>query len=219
MSLCNVTMATNVRSKFTHMAQESKVGSYLLVAPQPQTLEEVVKGVSSTVNDVESTLFKLLCGSNIVSREVKVEEDTIKLYWRVSDETKSPAPGFKHISHIGAPSRRSRLPFKSPARTAAPVATPTTPLSRPPVSKRIGDAQRLADGVLKLQSKLKEVESEMEGLATDSYCEDELQVHIDKLHEYNEMKDVGQLLLGKIAEVEGTTTAALYEKFGLELDD
>jgi len=30
------------------------------------------------------------------------------------------------------------------------------------------------------------------------YCEEELQEHIDKLHEYNEIKDVGQLLIGKL---------------------
>ena len=32
------------------------------------------------------------------------------------------------------------------------------------------------------------------------YSEDELQLHIEKLHEYNEIKDVGQLLLGKIGK-------------------
>ena len=30
------------------------------------------------------------------------------------------------------------------------------------------------------------------------YSEEELQAHIDKLHEYNEIKDVGQLLIGKL---------------------
>ena len=219
-------MSNSERSKFTHMAQKQvqdsgickKVEGFLLAAQQPQTLEEVAKSVSLTVTDVESALTHL-CGT-IVKREVKIEEDTVKLYWRVSDqETQSPAPSFKHTNHIRAPSRRSRLPFKSPARTAASGATPTTPLSRPPASKRIGDTQRVADGIQKLKLKLKEVESEIEGLATDNYCEDELQVHIEKLHEYNEMKDVGQLLLGKIAEVQGMTTAALYEQFGLKLDD
>ena len=30
------------------------------------------------------------------------------------------------------------------------------------------------------------------------YSEEELQQHIQKLHEYNEIKDVGQLLIGKL---------------------
>jgi hypothetical protein len=31
--------------------------------------------------------------------------------------------------------------------------------------------------------------------------EAELQIHIDKLHEYNEIKDVGQLVLGRLGEL------------------
>lgn len=84
--------------------------------------------------------------------------------------------------------------------------------------KGVGGVEQLSDDVLKLKEKLKVVEREMEGLA-ENYSEDELQVHIDRLHKYNEVKDVGQLLLGKIAEVESTTTAALYQQFGLETGD
>ena len=34
----------------------------------------------------------------------------------------------------------------------------------------------------------------------DRYHEEELQEHIDKLHEYNEIKDIGQLLIGKLGQ-------------------
>lgn len=51
------------------------------------------------------------------------------------------------------------------------------------------------------------------------YSEEELQQHIQKLHEYNEIKDVGQLLIGKLAELNGTTTRAMYQEFGLDLED
>lgn len=30
--------------------------------------------------------------------------------------------------------------------------------------------------------------------------QDELQIHIEKLHDYNEMKDVGQMLLGRLGQ-------------------
>ena len=33
------------------------------------------------------------------------------------------------------------------------------------------------------------------------YSEEELQQHIQKLHEYNEIKDVGQLLIGKLGNL------------------
>ena len=69
------------------------------------------------------------------------------------------------------------------------------------------------------------------------YTEDELAMHIAKLHEYNEIKDVAQDLLGRlgafdlafrvphshtsivVAQAEQTTTRSLYPKFNLELDD
>ena len=33
------------------------------------------------------------------------------------------------------------------------------------------------------------------------YSEEELQQHIQKLHEYNEIKDIGQLLIGKLGNL------------------
>ena len=40
-----------------------------------------------------------------------------------------------------------------------------------------------------------------------------------KTHEYNEVKDIGQTLLDKIAEVDGVTTTHVYQRFSLTLDD
>lgn len=46
-----------------------------------------------------------------------------------------------------------------------------------------------------------------------------VQLYISKLHEYNEIKDTGIVLIGKLAEVESLTTADLYETFGLQVED
>ena len=43
--------------------------------------------------------------------------------------------------------------------------------------------------------------------------------HIRALHGYNEMKDVAQMLMGKLAEMEGGLTRQLYPRFNLDLDD
>ncbi|KAL0480085.1 swi5 [Acrasis kona] len=44
-------------------------------------------------------------------------------------------------------------------------------------------------------------------------------LHRELLHEYNEIKDVGQMLLGRLAEMEGVTTRVMYEKYQLDFED
>ncbi|KAA0703788.1 DNA repair protein SWI5 -like protein [Triplophysa tibetana] len=51
------------------------------------------------------------------------------------------------------------------------------------------------------------------------FFEEELDKHIDMLHEYNDIKDITQTLLGRLAGLRGVTTRDLYNDFGLELDD
>ena len=47
------------------------------------------------------------------------------------------------------------------------------------------------------------------------YSEAELQQHIDKLHEYNEIKDVGQLLIGKLGKYKNNSYNIDY--FGIDM--
>ncbi|XP_052524907.1 DNA repair protein SWI5 homolog, partial [Tympanuchus pallidicinctus] len=51
------------------------------------------------------------------------------------------------------------------------------------------------------------------------YSVEELEKHISLLHEYNEIKDAGQMLLGKLAVIRGVTTKQLYPEYDLELSD
>jgi hypothetical protein len=39
------------------------------------------------------------------------------------------------------------------------------------------------------------------------------------LHDYNELKDTVQSIIGKLAEIEGATTKEMYSKYGLEIND
>ncbi|KAL9643057.1 hypothetical protein ABK040_003858 [Willaertia magna] len=71
-----------------------------------------------------------------------------------------------------------------------------------------------------LKEKLSELEEEHKQLNDEFEKKQTLaNEHIKKLHEYNEMKDIGQMLLGQLAHLDNTTVAKLYEKFGLELED
>ena len=43
--------------------------------------------------------------------------------------------------------------------------------------------------------------------------------HIKLLHDYNEIRDVGQALMGMIADNRGVRVGELYEEFGVGLKD
>ncbi|XP_003444402.1 DNA repair protein SWI5 homolog [Oreochromis niloticus] len=73
--------------------------------------------------------------------------------------------------------------------------------------------------VEELERRREQLDTEIAQLEAEGYRVEELEHHIDKLHEYNDIKDIGQSLLGRIAALRGTTTRDLYAHFGLELDD
>uniref|UniRef100_A0A3P8SD18 DNA repair protein SWI5 homolog n=1 Tax=Amphiprion percula TaxID=161767 RepID=A0A3P8SD18_AMPPE len=76
-----------------------------------------------------------------------------------------------------------------------------------------------AEEVAELERRREQLDTEIAQLEAEGYRVDELEHHIDMLHEYNDIKDIGQSLLGRIAALRGTTTRDLYAHFGLELDD
>ncbi|XP_076984205.1 DNA repair protein SWI5 homolog [Tamandua tetradactyla] len=73
--------------------------------------------------------------------------------------------------------------------------------------------------IQKLKEKRDMLDKEISQLLSEGYSVDELEDHILQLHEYNEIKDVGQMLLGKLAVIRGVTTKDLYPEFGLDMDD
>ncbi|KAF9288608.1 swi5-like zinc finger protein [Mortierella alpina] len=70
--------------------------------------------------------------------------------------------------------------------------------------------------ILDLERQEQELLHSIRGEGTPSEIIDR---HIKELHRYNEIKDVGQIILGKCAEVEGTTIKEQYEKYGLDIED
>nr|XP_031305393.1 DNA repair protein SWI5 homolog [Camelus dromedarius] len=73
--------------------------------------------------------------------------------------------------------------------------------------------------IQKLKEKRDMLDKEISQLTSEGYSVDELEDHISQLHEYNDIKDVGQMLLGKLAVIRGVTTKELYPEFGLDVND
>ncbi|XP_053329353.1 DNA repair protein SWI5 homolog [Spea bombifrons] len=63
------------------------------------------------------------------------------------------------------------------------------------------------------------LDQEIAQLEAEGYRMSELEQHISLLHQYNDLKDTGQMLLGRLAVLRGVTTKDLYAEFGMDLED
>uniref|UniRef100_UPI00398EBCBA DNA repair protein SWI5 homolog isoform X2 n=1 Tax=Pristiophorus japonicus TaxID=55135 RepID=UPI00398EBCBA len=102
------------------------------------------------------------------------------------------------------PSRKMNASFKPPSRRTSQG----TELDSAGLRIDLGD----------LKKRCEDLDQQIAGLISQGYTLEELDQHIDQLHEYNDIKDVGQTLLGKLV-IRGVTTRDLYSEFGLELED
>jgi hypothetical protein len=65
--------------------------------------------------------------------------------------------------------------------------------------------------------KLQQLDSEVRQLEI-SY-KTKLNAHLERLHLYNDLKDIGTGLFGGISNITGITTKQLYEQYELNLND
>ncbi|XP_051031787.1 DNA repair protein SWI5 homolog, partial [Phodopus roborovskii] len=79
--------------------------------------------------------------------------------------------------------------------------------------------ETLNSDIQKLKEKKEMLDKEISQLVKEGYRVGELEGHISLLHEYNDIKDVAQMLLGKLALTRGVTIKELYPDFGLDLSD
>ncbi|XP_029776929.1 DNA repair protein SWI5 homolog [Suricata suricatta] len=105
---------------------------------------------------------------------------------------------------------------------------PETGAPNPRAQKRPSPKSGQADGasedslhldIQKLKEKRDLLDKEISQFISEGYSVDELEDHISRLHEYNDIKDAGQMLLGKLAVIRGVTTKELYPEFGLDMND
>uniref|UniRef100_A0A8C6FUV4 DNA repair protein SWI5 homolog n=1 Tax=Moschus moschiferus TaxID=68415 RepID=A0A8C6FUV4_MOSMO len=150
----------------------------------------------------------------------------------------SPSEDSKHLADLRRLS--SGLALDPPSRQRPPSRGPRTPglrriqpgLSKscggafrsPRPSPKPGQADRASDDSLHLDiQKLKEkkdmLDKEITQLLSEGYSVAELEDHISQLHQYNDLKDAAQMLLGRLAVIRGVTTKELYPEFGLDMND
>lgn len=67
-----------------------------------------------------------------------------------------------------------------------------------------------------LQEREKNLDIEISSLEGEGYDIKELQVHIDKLHCYNDLKDTAQMVMGRLAEMEGSSLLHMHKKYGVD---
>ncbi|KAF7678791.1 DNA repair protein SWI5 like protein [Astathelohania contejeani] len=87
--------------------------------------------------------------------------------------------------------------------------------------------KEIEDGYYYLRDELKNIEKRYylmknKELAAQLNIHDidvEIKKFIRKLNLYNEIKDIGQMLMGKIADLRGVTTRELHEEFGIIYDE
>lgn len=88
-----------------------------------------------------------------------------------------------------------------------------------PLKTKITKTGVTDESVLSLEKEIEKQESEIKELEKEGLSANDLSLYIDKLHKYNEIKDVGQMLLGRLALQQETTTSNLYSEFGLSNED
>lgn len=83
------------------------------------------------------------------------------------------------------------------------------------------DLQKLNELKLKLTELRLEIDSKKDELnfLTDQAISTAYKGYMETLHRYNEAKDTAQALIGKLAQLTGTTTKELYPNFNLSVDD
>ncbi|CAL1280736.1 unnamed protein product [Larinioides sclopetarius] len=72
---------------------------------------------------------------------------------------------------------------------------------------------------LKLWQENEDLKKAISELEQQGYEESQLKWYIDKLHEYNEIKDIAQMVMGRIAVIELKTVREVHEDFEMKDDD
>ena len=117
--------------------------------------------------------------------------------------------------------------FKSPFVNRVKVSTASTSpnsnktlvFNSPIVLNKNADPNKLKQEIASMQQELDECEEEIGMLNEANYEVEYLDLIIEKLHEYNDVKDTAQTLLERVAHVKGDTIKAMHEFYGIDFEN
>lgn len=117
--------------------------------------------------------------------------------------------------------RRMALPKRERCEIASPCSPSAeaegSPLQRGNNLKRARlslKSKPSLDALLQRENKL---DREITELQSQGLSIDELDRQIDLLHRYNDIKDIAQIVMGRLAELESVTVKSLHERYGAPL--
>jgi DNA repair protein Swi5/Sae3 len=112
---------------------------------------------------------------------------------------------------------------KTTATTTTATPPPPTNLSPEQKAQRERKMTTLQASISKLESQIADTEAQLSetrsSLKSPDDVSDTIKNHIRSLHSYNEIKDVGQGLMGLIAEARGVRYVDVQREFGIEAGD
>ncbi len=78
--------------------------------------------------------------------------------------------------------------------------------------------QTAAVTVEELRQRETQLDQEIAQLESEGLLVEELDHQIDLLHRYNDIKDIAQLVIGRVAELDSVTVKSLHTKYNAPVD-
>jgi len=219
------------------MAQQDQLPSFY----QPYATSELPHAPQLTKTDEftdQRGERRKLCTRVVQDNEKNKENGTVDLYWtshnpfvhhvRPSAKPTGRGPGFVSLPRRTLPPRVPLHPVVrdvkkvQPSVTANSISTPKANgigVAMKAEAKEVKEAKVNSDSaeeVETLKTELAQLATTLQGLQERKKRVD---ARIKVLHDYNEIKDVVQGLMGQLAQLEGLTTKDMYVRFDLDLED
>lgn len=121
--------------------------------------------------------------------------------------------------HTDDKNKRNISAISSPLSSRSIGKGNVTPLSNRPKRARLSAGIFDKPCASDLHQREAQLDREIAELQSESLTVEELDRQIDLLHRYNDIKDVAQIVMGRLAELENVTVKNLHEKYGAPLCD